>query len=337
MEKTVYIHIGPHKTGTTTIQSGLAINEKTLRRQHVLAPMSGRPYLNNAGNHNLSWELRIPNNPGVKPEYGTWKDLLREIKKNRQIQKFILTSEDFCLLDEVSIRTIREYLSDYQVKVIIYLRRQDEAHQSLWVEFAKNSWNLPIVGSFEEWLEEYDYAIRNYNYLEIISKWEAVFLQENMILRIFETSHFKPSLFHDFLSLCDIQHNGIITPEHSNISPGVKTIEAIRLLKNHIDFSHLVEKKWNPMAMRLIEFGAKQGWNDTKVNYLSEELSSKIMRRHETANSILAKKYFNRDVLFDKSKDVSHAATSFTYDDFTKDEVISIFSAVINLLTFHHG
>jgi hypothetical protein len=202
MEKTVFIHIGPHKTGTTTIQVGLAINEKSLRRQGVMAPKSGRPYPNNAGNHNLSWLLRIPNNPGVRPEFGTWKDFLEEIRNNPWAEKIILSSEDFCLLDKVAIRKIRKYLSNFQVKVIIYLRRQDDAHQSLWVEFAKNRYNLPIIGSFMEWLEENDYAAKNFNYLDIISKWAAVFPKENIILRLFDTSSFKPSLFHDFLNLC---------------------------------------------------------------------------------------------------------------------------------------
>jgi hypothetical protein len=205
------------------------------------------------------------------------------------------------------------------------------------VEFAKNRYNLPIIGSFEEWLEENDYAVKNFNYLDIISKWAAVFSKEDIILRLFDTSSFKPSLFHDFLNLCEIEQKGIITPQHSNISPGVKTIEAIRLLKNSIDFSIINEKKWYPMVTRLITFGDKHGWNDTKVNYLSQELSSKIMGRHEAANGIIAKEFFNRDVLFDIREDVSHPTTSFTYVDFTKDEVISIFSEVINLLTRNLG
>jgi len=333
MKKTVYIHVGPHKTGTTTIQHGLALNEKSLSRQRVLVAKTGRPYPGNAGNHNLSWELRIPNSRVYKPEYGTWKDLQNEIRENRRVKKIFLTSEDFCLLDEGAIRTIHEYLSDYEVKVIIYLRRQDDAHQSLWVEFAKNRANLPIVGSFIEWLEEYNYAIRNYDYLEIVSKWEAVFSPDNIILRVFDPVKFQPSLFHDFLSLCDIELNHVITPKHTNISPGVKTIEAIRLLKNHIDFTHLDERKWNMMAKGLIQFGTEQGWNDNKVNYLSEGLSSKIMGQHEEANKILAKKYFNRENLFDNSAGDQQPATSFTYDDFSREEVIQIFAMTVDLLT----
>jgi hypothetical protein len=333
MKKTVYIHIGPHKTGTTTIQHGLALNEKSLRKKGVLVPKSGRPYPNNGGSHNLSWELRIPNSRVYNPKYGTWKDLLNEIAEDRRIKKIILTSEDFCLLDEGEIRSIREYLAGFRVKVIIYLRRQDKAHQSLWVEFAKNRANLPIVGSFVEWLEEYDYAIRNYDYLEIISKWEAVFSQENMILRLFDTKQFEQSLFHDFLNLCHIQLNHVITPQHTNISPGVKTIEAIRLLKNHIDFSHIDERKWNTMAKGLTKYGTEWGWNEDKVNYLTEELSSKIMGRHEKANTVLAMKYFNRENLFDDSVVDMGPSSTFTYDEFSKEDVIKIFSVIANLLT----
>jgi hypothetical protein len=333
MKKTVYIHIGPHKTGTTTIQHGLALNEKELRKKGVLAPKSGRPYPGNAGNHNLSWELRIPNSRVFKPDYGTWKDLLNEIKEERRLKKIILTSEDFCLLDKGAIYTIREYLADFQVKMIIYMRRQDEAHQSLWVEFAKNRANLPIVGSFVEWLEEYDYRIRNYDYLEIVSRWEEVFSQDNMILRIFDPSQFKLSLFHDFLALCGIKLENVVTPQHTNISPGVKSIEAIRLLKNHIDFTHIDEKKWNTMAKGLIQLGGEKGWNDNKVNYLSEELALKIMDRHSEGNRVLAQKYFGKEKLYDEKAEDQKSVTSFTYKDFSKQEVIQIFAVIVNLLT----
>jgi len=333
MKKIVYIHIGPHKTGTTTIQHGLALNEKSLRNKGVLTPKSGRPYPNNGGTHNLSWELRIPNSRVYNPKHGTWKDLLSEIESDRRIKKVILTSEDFCLLDEGAIHSIRDYLSSYEVKMIIYLRRQDEAHQSLWVEFAKNRANLPIVGSFMEWLEEYDYGIRNYDYLGIISKWESVFSKENMILRIFDPGQFDPSLFHDFLSLCDVKLNQVITPKHTNVSPGVKTIEAIRLLKNNIDFSHLSEPKWNMMVKGLSKQANDWGWNAEKVNYLTDELSSKIMGKHEEDNRKLALKYFNSEKLFDDVAGSQNPTSSFTYDAFSKEEVIRIFSVVINLLT----
>lgn len=337
MKKTVYIHIGPHKTGTTTIQQGLALNKISLSRQRVLAPRTGRPYPGNAGNHNLSWELRIPNSRVYNPKHGTWKDLLDEIKENRRVRKIILTSEDFCLLDEGAIQKIREYLSDYQVKVIIYLRRQDEAHQSLWVEFAKNRANLPIVGSFIEWLEEYDFAIRNYNYLDIVSKWESFFSQENIIPKIFDPNTFKPSLFHDFLSLCNIQAKDVITPKHTNISPGVKTIEAIRLLKNHIEINHLDEPKWNLIAKGLIQLGTEKGWNESKVNYLDAKLAEKIMKHHRESNRVVAERYFNREHLFDTSNPEQRLTTEFTYDNFSKEEIIIILARTIDILTeFYH-
>lgn len=155
----------------------------------------------------------------------------------------ILSAEDFCFLDSEGIHRIRDYLYEFDIKIIIYLRRQDEACLSLWVECAKNYAALPKVGSFHEWMKEHDYFISRYDYLELIAKWEAVFSQENLILRIFDPSEFSPSLFHDFLDLCGIRIDKIFLPKHTNISPGVKTIEVIRLVKNHIGFSNLDEKK----------------------------------------------------------------------------------------------
>jgi hypothetical protein len=40
--KTAFVHVGTHKTGTTSIQSMLAANAKTLRGAGVFVPLAGR-------------------------------------------------------------------------------------------------------------------------------------------------------------------------------------------------------------------------------------------------------------------------------------------------------
>jgi len=331
----IFIHIGPHKTGTTTIQHGLGLNEKVLRRNGVLVPNSGRPFPKNGGVHNLAWELVEYKSKSYHPEYGSWKDLLNELKESKEFRKAVLSSEGFCFLDVARIQKVCDWLEDYQVKIIIYVRRQDEAIQSFWVECAKNFAASPQVGSFYEWVEEYNYYISRYDYSDLISKWEAVFSQENIILRLFKPDDFKPSLFHDFLSLCDIKVDHIFLPKHTNISPGVKIIEAIRLVKNHIDFSHLDERKWNYIFKGLKNQIAAWEWDEKKVNYLDEELSLNIMARYEKGNHQVAQKYFQRENLFKEKTGKQGPVSRFTYEDFSKLEVMRIFAVVTNLLTNH--
>lgn len=57
MTKSIYIHIGPHKTGTTTLQFSLFLNKDKLKKNGILYPDSGIISAKLPGHHNLAWEI----------------------------------------------------------------------------------------------------------------------------------------------------------------------------------------------------------------------------------------------------------------------------------------
>lgn len=126
----IFLHIGPPKTGTTTIQRFLNINKKKLENKGILYPKSG---IKNSGQHNLAWELLDYYEYDKK--YGTWSDLFNEIDKN---EKIVISSEFFSLLDENGIEKLYRKLRHYEVKIILYLRRQDRLYNSTYVEEIKS-------------------------------------------------------------------------------------------------------------------------------------------------------------------------------------------------------
>ncbi|MBN1638303.1 MAG: hypothetical protein JW866_05015, partial [Ignavibacteriales bacterium] len=73
----LFIHIGSHKTGTTTIQYALHLNSQKLLQSGYRLPMSGRPVRCSAAQHNLCWEIRSDRR--FDPQFGTWNDLINEI------------------------------------------------------------------------------------------------------------------------------------------------------------------------------------------------------------------------------------------------------------------
>ena len=106
MVKNIYIHIGPHKTGTTTVQKGLWINRERLKENDYLCPKSGQPYPQSAGTHNLAWQLG--SNKKFSAESGTWDDLVKEIGKSGQPDNVILSSEAFSNLSLKEIKIIKK-------------------------------------------------------------------------------------------------------------------------------------------------------------------------------------------------------------------------------------
>ena len=327
MKKIIYLHIGPHKTGTTTIQKGLLINENVLDDKGVLVPKAGRSMTLTAGHHNLAWELL--GNQLFDPSYGTWDNLINEIENSINTNKFILSAEDFCGLSNDTIEIIREKTKRYTVKVIIYLRRQDQALQSTWVSRVRNRFVKPKIGSFYEWLEKKEYQSKNTNYYSLIKRWEKVFLKESIILVPFSQNFIKQNLFGHFLSLCGLSNDDITTPPNLNMTPGVKTIEAMRMIKNSIKFSDINPDTWSLIASSIMDFGDEKGWNQFKLNYLDKKLSRKIMKHHEKSNHKIEVEYFNSKSVFDKKLSKQNNSDKFTYDKFIKSEVLILFSFIL--------
>jgi len=327
--KTIYIHIGPHKTGTTTIQHALYSNEDRLLQAGILCPKSGRSFPSSAAIHNLGFEL-LSYKRKFDPKYGTWKDLQKEIfHSDERIHKVILSSEVLSVLDLRQIRFIKNILKNYNIKIIMYLRRQDEAIQSSWVEHVRNAGQKPIIDSFFNWLKKFNYRVGNTDYLNIIKKWQQIFSKTNMILRIFDPSQFRGSLFNDFLLLCNENISDLNECPNLNVSPGVKTIEAMRLIKNNLNLELIHDQLWNNIAGKIVKFGDIKMWNLEKVNYLDKELSEKIMSRYTKSNQEIANQYFNRKQLFSFRNLGDKLINNFEYDDFTKSEIIELYSYLI--------
>ena len=87
-----YVHVGTHKTGTTSIQAMLAANEIALAQEGVYIPRTGRPTDSFAAHHNIAYELA--QNPQFDPTGGTLAELLDEIRV-ADAPAICLSSEEF--------------------------------------------------------------------------------------------------------------------------------------------------------------------------------------------------------------------------------------------------
>jgi hypothetical protein len=103
------------------------------------------------------------------PENGTWSDLLDEIKHANNCNQVIISSEVLSTLKPEKIKNIKEYLKGYKVKITIYLRRQDEALQSTWVEIVRNVGQKPPILSFHNWIQKFFVGDNKRKYLRIIN------------------------------------------------------------------------------------------------------------------------------------------------------------------------
>jgi hypothetical protein len=127
-----FLHIGTHRTATTSIQRLLDNHPQELVRDGFLYPAAGRPEDAPAGHHNLAWE--ISGDRRFRPEFGAKETLIRELVNTSR--NIIISSEDFeCAAyarDRFQNFVAAIQKLDVEVSLVIFLRNQISYAESLY-------------------------------------------------------------------------------------------------------------------------------------------------------------------------------------------------------------
>jgi hypothetical protein len=167
--RTCVIHIGLHKTATTSIQQALTARRQVLQDRDFLYVAAGSSPLAKGAHANLAWEISA--DPRFGPEYGTVEDLIAEISDAPE-QHILVSSEDFaCAVHNgPRFRAFIQRLQSaaLQVSIVVYLRDQADYVVSLYLEMLRQGLDQtfteflkPILadGRFEwrAWIFPFDY------------------------------------------------------------------------------------------------------------------------------------------------------------------------------------
>jgi len=198
--RTAYIHVGTHKTGTSSLQAMLASNEAAFREAGVFVPHTGKLAPNLVGHHNIAWELR--QDPRFDPSLGTLELLQLEISKARS-PVICLTSEDFEFLsaDEPALRRLRDSLiaTGCQPRIIIFLRPQVDYVESLYAEIIKTH-DVAFTAYLDAVLKSKSCGPFVFEYDRLVGAFANVFGKEHTIVRPY---HFSDSahLLQEFITI----------------------------------------------------------------------------------------------------------------------------------------
>ena len=225
--KTCYIHIGVHKTASTSIQHWIATHEAALFHHGILVPASGRVGPNIAAHHHLAFDLN--NDSRLDPTAGGVVKLLAELKVNPK-NSALISSEDFSfsVLDSSRLQSLRQRLTEigYRCVWIVYLRSAASWLDSAYAEMSKA---LLIRRKFGPWLEESARSTLAYQLPSLISALHAT--KDEVKIRSFAIAC-KKGLGSDFLNSLDLEDTitdwGDVT--NSNERPQALWVEFFRLL-----------------------------------------------------------------------------------------------------------
>lgn len=136
--KTLALHLGSHKTGTTTVQEWMS----QMSRSGATLPFNyadaGRK--NEIAHHDLALSFKF------KGDCQALHDVRRETLDS-SFQKTLISSETFSLLDPQSVGDLISVLSctDYQITTYVTLRNVDSFSESIVSQWCKRSLTPPLI------------------------------------------------------------------------------------------------------------------------------------------------------------------------------------------------
>lgn len=251
--KTLYLHIGTPKTGTTSIQSWIFKNQKALNKRSFYVPKSFQRYdkigiRRNA--HFLVGHLGSSSVPFTKKENAIMYDGLEYVVNFfEQYDNIILSDENIWWSSSYDRTNLWDILlenakqNNYIIKIIVYLRRQDQFLISRYNQLVK-------VGRTSEKFNEYVINVQTtrsdlLDYGKRIDGLSALFGKENVIVRRFARDAFyQGDLIADFLQTMGLTYDSdfVAPAEESNVSLPANLTE-LKRMTNSLD-NITGDEKW---------------------------------------------------------------------------------------------
>jgi glycosyltransferase involved in cell wall biosynthesis len=226
------VHIGPHKTGTTALQSALAADREALARWGVRYPgTSAAPHgavMARLGT-NRGWDDAIA--PG---SIAAWEQLCIETRVARET--VVVSSEALCHATSEQATQICSELRHGPVRAAITLRPLAQVLPSSWQEYVKSGWTTSYDDFLRAVLLEPDAASNptptfwvRHDHGRLVRRWADAIGADNVVVIVADPE--RPShLFQSFEQLLGLPQHSLVSTGPSNRSLTFNETELLRRL-----------------------------------------------------------------------------------------------------------
>ena len=247
------LHIGPHKTGTTTVQAAFHQNRGRLAELGVhYAGARAHPMTAAMG---ASSNRRVPSNNADAGRLA-WESLLEEVH-GVKTESVVLSSEFFCEADDEHARAIVDALDADLVHVVITLRPLVNMISSQWQQYIQNR----AATSYDAWLTGIlstppstttPSFWQRHRHDELVRRWAGVVGPERVtVIVLDEQDH--GMLLRSFEDLLGIPHGTLVAHNvHANRSLTLAEVELMRVFNRRYAAEHWSAADYT----ELIRFGA---------------------------------------------------------------------------------
>ena len=288
MARTLFLHIGAHRTATSTIQKFLHSNYQLLASRGILQ-VNGVPRQARLMQAMAVGRVQVPE---------VVERINRQIEQVGQaIHSVILTDEDICCQRDLSY--LAPFRDHFDVKIIYTLRRQDLWLESWYYQNIKWQWQRKLSHlTFPEFMNIYqDFHWINYD--SYIRHLESLFGKENILLTVHEKAHMLGGPIATFcrhLGLDDLKD--FVLPGKMNPSFTAATSEFMRHLP--LDQAPPQHRAEFERILHDIDLKLRQKTGETSSLLLTHEERKALMAEFESENAPVAERYFGRSQLFEE-------------------------------------
>ena len=310
-----YIHVGPHKTGTTSIQSFLAKNQADLLKHGYFVPDSGNV---NGGHHPLARQLcgqEVPHQ-----HKGAIAKFL-EALANTSCEAVVISSEalEGLLRKTECAKTFFNHLRQFNLKctIIVFPRNQPQLINSRYVQVVRGFRQSQPFATFVS--EEIDHPTFSYGDLIAVAKQFAA----EVVARPFTGQMIVSGVVADFLQAIGLDASGFgSTDIRRNKTAGPFTVsvarDALRLIANA--GRRLTAVQARRCKRKLTLYLQEKGLADTGYCGLSNALAQRIENHWQQDNNLFAQQVWQKPWEEVFAADVGREFTPNDFDIAKPDE-----------------
>ncbi|MCD7715802.1 MAG: hypothetical protein LUI39_05035 [Lachnospiraceae bacterium] len=308
--KTLYLHIGTPKTATSSLQKFCLMNQHRFQKYNYAFPLVRPKYPNVPIQRNAHFlvdssprygedgTLEKPGDDAPEKQAPRQKRLTDGLDTIHDAfhhyDNVILTDESlwisFCYNQKNPLDILCEdaKTEDYRIRVIVYLRRQDQYLTSRWNQFVKHSCDCR---TFQEYLD--DVLLRwplIADYAEALDRIAQKTGKDNVIVRRFEASSWAGgSVYTDFLNALGLDHCADFQYPAEEKNAGLTLNYAE--IQRQLNCSNEIPRLQKEFLSRCLRKASDICPKHTEYSFFSAAETKKFLAGYEEGNSRVAREY----------------------------------------------
>jgi len=338
-----HLHIGLHKSASSSLQRLMLTNQAQLARLGIYVPETCTNGYRRA-HHALAWEFHDKKSRGVRP--GGFADLQAELAACGTPERILVSSEAFesNLCARARLERLRGTFAamGYRVRLAAYIRPQAGYINSRYAQLTKMLANALDMDAFIATAlkrTRFDYE----KSLLPVVHFEGI----DTAFRPFNRQTLSGGIAGDFLSTLELDADAIDTMQVAsdrNVSPGPRTIAAcLALSRRLVEQGIAVPMPLRKKASRMVrELGDLLGWNQTSFSGITSVHAQAIRDRFAAGNEAFATTVWQRswENVYEQDGCTAPALNVFDPDTASREdrsEFDEVLETAWHLLNHHEG